>query len=112
MCRPLPGSIDVEKESLQVGRLGLIDVDRMVEGQTVLLENADAPARLMGGLENDLLEEALVHEMGAGEGQDQARRPDPLEGQPVDIFVAAAGPNDVGPFLGEGRGIEDDEIVV
>ena len=68
------GSIDVEQEALQVGGLGMVDVDRVVEGLAVLLDDADPPPRFVGRLEDDLLEEGLVDEMGAGEGQDEAGR--------------------------------------
>ena len=90
----------------------MIDIDGMVEGLAVLLDDADAPPRFPGRLENDLLEEGLIDEMGAGEGQDKAGRADALESQTVDVLVAPAGRDDVGPLLGEGRRIEDDVIVV
>jgi hypothetical protein len=69
----------------------------VVEGLAVLLQDADAPAGLVGGLEDDLLEQRLVDEVRAGKGQDQARRPDALEGQPRQpattsvLFLAKAG---------------------
>jgi hypothetical protein len=90
----------------------MIDVDGMVEGLAVFLDDADPPAGLVGGLEYDLLEKGLVDEMGAGEGQDETRRADALEGQAVDVFVAPAGGHDVGPFFSEGGRIEDDVVVV
>jgi hypothetical protein len=102
----------MEEEALEVGGFRVIDVDRVVEGLTVLLENTHPSPRFESRLENDLLKEPFVDEMGTRKGQDQPRGANPLEGQAVDVLVATAGGDDVGPFLGERRRIEDDEIVV
>jgi len=90
----------------------MIDVDRVVAGLAVPLNDADPPSRLERRLKNDLLEEPLVDVVGTGERQHEPRAADSLEGQAVDVLVAAAGSDDVGLFLGEGRRVENDEVVV
>jgi len=90
----------------------VIDVDGMIARLAVLLEDADASSGLEGRLENDLLEKPFVDVVGTGERQHEPRAADPLEGQTVDVLIAAAGGDDVGFFLGEGRRVEDDEVVV
>ncbi len=89
----------------------MVDIDRMIEGQTVLLDDARFPARFGGCLEDDLAKQALVHKMGAGKSQKQAFRPEVLKSQPVDVFVAPAGRDNIPSLFGKGGRVEDDKII-
>jgi len=75
------------------------------------LQDAHAPARLPGRLEDDLPKERFVDEVGAGKRQDQSIRRDLLEDQAMDVLISAAGAHTSLLRLAKPR-IEDDQVIV
>ena len=67
-------------------------------------------AGIEGRIGHYLLEQALLHQAGAGVGQEHATRRQQLEGQHVDVLVAAAGAQQLGLALGKLGRIQHDDI--
>ena len=67
-------------------------------------------AGIEGRIGHYLLEQALLHQAGAGVGQEHATRRQQLEGQHVDVLVAATGAQQLGLALGKLGRIQHDDI--
>ena len=67
-------------------------------------------AGIQGSRGDDLLEQGRIHPAGAGTGDQQAARAQQLEGQQVDILVAAGGLLGLGGGRGELGRVEHDQV--
>ena len=82
----------------------------MVGAGVQVMDDLRIHAGIECGTGDDLLEQVLADAAGAGVGGEQAAGAEQLEGEQVDVLVAARG------FFGEGGGggklgrIEDDEV--
>ncbi len=82
----------------------------MIRGLGEQLQDLGIATGIERCIGNDLLEQALLHQAGAGVGQQHATRRQQLERQHIDVLVAAAGTQQLGFALGEFRWIQHDDI--
>ena len=106
-----PGPPHPRQPPLQVFPLGMGDRHRMVRRGGEGLQEIDADARLDGGGEEDLAEELGVHRAAAAEGEEEAARLDPRQGQAVEVLVGAGRGVEVRPLAHQRRRIADDQAV-
>ena len=89
----------------------MVNIYGVIYCLVVALDDTDRTFGLAGGVEDDDLEEFGVDLVGAGAGEEKAARGKELHRETVEICVGVLGLVDVARALGEGGGIEDDEIV-
>ncbi len=82
----------------------------MIGGLGQELQDLGVAAGIERCIGDDLLEQALFHQAGAGVGQQHATRRQQLERQHVDVLVAAAGAQQLGLALGKLGRIQHDDV--
>ncbi len=82
----------------------------MIGGLGEQLQDLGIATGIEGRISDDLLEQALLHQAGAGVGEQHAARRQQLEGQHVDVLVATAGTQQLGLALGKLGGIQHDDV--
>lgn len=102
----------IEDESLEVFALGMIDADGMVSRLVELMKDAHVTTALGSSGEDGKAELVFVDGLTATEGKDDAAGTNLLEGNGVEARVAFECVAESVLVLGEGRRVEDNEVVV
>src|SRR3989338_7703496 len=106
----LHSSAHPQHQPLQIRPLRKTQRHRMIGAGVQVMDDLRVHPGIECGTGDDLLEQVFADAAGAGVGGEQAARPEQLEGEQVDVLVAARG------FFGERGGggelgrVEDDEI--
>lgn len=103
--------LNPQQQALQVIDLRVVQVDRVVHGVAVALDDAHEALSLAGGVENRGLKQLLIHLVRTRAGEQQAVGGQDLERHAVHVGVRLLGRFQVGAALGERRRIEHDEVV-
>ena len=82
----------------------------MVGGGREAADEGDSPACVLGGGEDDFLEEIERHVAAAGKGHHLRAGFEELHGEEIDVLIAAGGAIDVAARFGEGGRIADEQI--
>ncbi len=105
-------SFHIQHKTFEVFAFGVVDVDGVIGRLVELVEDADMTTALGRCREDGEAELLLVDSLGAGEGEDDATGADLLEGDGIEARIAFECIAERVLVLGEGRGIEHDEVIV
>ena len=101
---------DVEEQAFEVAAFGMEEGDRVVAGLDVARDDGHFAASFEGCLEDDLLEEGFIDEVGTGASEQVGVGWHDLHGSAVDPFIATASFIYVLSLLSKGGRIEDDDV--
>ncbi len=75
------------------------------------VQHGGGPAGVLQRPLNDPLKKHFIHGIGTGKRRQDTPFPQPEQGLQIGVLVSPGGPGDIPSRLGEGRRVEDDEIV-